>query len=285
MPRCDVVDSFKDIKASWSLGEKVRTVFRNSVVNALSFGRSIAASSNWIRFPYYHHVFDDERRGFERHLTYLKNYGDFLALDTVVEMLESNMSINGRFFCVTFDDGLKSCFDNALPVLAEMNIPATFFLVTELIADTSLGETRVCRPLHTALTYCYEYLIWSECAQMLRAGMTIGSHTLSHARLYALDESQTRHQLVLSKNIIERKLGIECKHFACPWGQVGKHFDIRDAKIAREAGYRSFLTTHRGRNQWGTSPFALSRDHLYANWSVYQLRYFFSLRETQDIEI
>lgn len=270
------IDSFEDLRVFWSLRTKIRTALRDSIVFVLSLGRSIDNSSNWIRFPFYHHVFRDERRGFERQLDYLMNNGDFLSLDRAVELLERNEPINGRFFCITFDDGLRSCYDHALPILAERKIPAAFFIVTENIADTSMGEIRICKRLHPGLPYSYEYLTWSECAEMLKAGMTIGSHTCSHAKLNDLNANEVRRQFTESKKAIEEKLEIECKHFACPWGVAGTYFDNRDVDIAKEVGYRSFLTTQRGENQRGCSPFALKRDHMYANWSNYQLKYFLS---------
>jgi peptidoglycan/xylan/chitin deacetylase (PgdA/CDA1 family) len=271
-----IIDSFKDFNDFWSLRTRVRIALRSPVVFVLSLGRSIDGTSDWICFPYYHHVFKDERRGFERQLDYLKNNGDFLSLDKTVDLLGGNEPIHGRFFCITFDDGLRSCYDHALPILAERKIPAAFFVVTEHIADTSIGESRVFRRLHPGLQYGYEYLTWGECAVMLRSGMTIGSHTCSHTKLTGLNSSEARSQLINSKKAIEEKLGIECKHFACPWGIPGKYFSDRDVSIAKEVGFRSFLTTQRGKNRKGSSPFAIRRDHMYANWSNYQLKYFLS---------
>lgn len=273
--RNEQINSIDDLRAYWSLRTKIRTTLRDLSVSVLSLNRSIDNSSGWIRFPYYHHVFEDERRGFERQLDYLGNNGDFIPLDKAVELLESNEAISGRFFCITFDDGLRCCYDHALPILTEREIPATFFIVTGNTADTSIGETRICRQLHPGLPYSYEYLTWSECAEMLKAGMTIGSHTCSHAKLNDLNADEIRCQLAESKEAIEKKLEVECKHFACPWG-ISTYFDNRAMDIAKEVGYRSFLMAQRGKSQVGSSPFAVRRDHMYAYWSNSQLRYFLS---------
>jgi peptidoglycan/xylan/chitin deacetylase (PgdA/CDA1 family) len=271
-----IIDSFEDFKAYWSLPTRIRTVLKDSIIFVLSLGRSIDHTSDWIRFPYYHHVFNDERRGFECQLDYLRNNGDFLSLDRVIELLERKEPIKGRFFCITFDDGLRSCYDNAFPILAERKIPAAFFIVTENTAAPSVVEGRFCKREASSMPYFYEYLTWSECAEMLKAGMTIGSHTSSHVKLADLNANEVRRQLIESKKAIEEKLGTECKHFACPWGRPGKDFNNRDVNIAKEVGYRSFLTTRRGKNQSGSSPFVLMRDHIHANWKNYQLRYFLS---------
>src|SRR5690349_7228733 len=39
----------------------------------------------------------------------------------------------GNYVAVTFDDGLQSTIDNALPVLKDRQIPATLFIVTEAL--------------------------------------------------------------------------------------------------------------------------------------------------------
>jgi len=272
-----IIKSWRDFVSTWSLGFRVRTLLRDSVVSISPLGRSMGRGANGIRFPYYHHVFSDERRGFARHLDTMSNYGDFISLDGAVEMLEFGERIDGCYFCITFDDGIRCCHDGAMPILAERGIPAAFFIVTDYTADTDAGESRVCRPLHARVPYRYEYLTWRECRAMLDAGMTIGSHTCSHVRLIDLNEDDVRRQLRESKRMIENKLGIECRHFACPWGGPGKDFHVqRDVNIARELGYRSFLTTQRGTNPDGRSPFAICRDNMFASWENAQLRYFLS---------
>ena len=165
-----------------------------------------------------------------------------------------------------------------MPILVEWKIPAAFFIITDYTADTDAGKPRACRPLHARVTYQHEYLTWQECRAMLDAGMIIGSHTCSHACLMDLDEDGVRWQLRESKRTIEEKLGVECRHLACPWGGAGKDFQPKhDVDIAQEIGYKSFLTTRRGINEKGCSPFAIRRDNMYANWGNYQLRYFLSL--------
>jgi peptidoglycan/xylan/chitin deacetylase (PgdA/CDA1 family) len=273
-----IARSFRDIKSTWNAGVRLRTAVRDLAVNALAVSRSIDRTTDWIRFPYYHHVFEDERAGFARQLDYLKGFGEFVTLDRAVEMLSSQEPIRGRYFCVTFDDGIKCSYDCAFPVLAERGIPAAFFVVTDYVADDANGAARVAGPLHAASGFDYEYVTWRECAIMARNGMTIGSHTCSHRRLSDIGEEELHLQLQDSRKAIEGRLGAECRHFAAPWGIPGADFQAeRDVAAARAAGYRSFLTTRRGRMIAGGSPFAINRDHTLAAWSNAQLRYLFSL--------
>ena len=98
------VDLYQDFISSQSFLWRIRNILRDKVVTTFSIGASIKNSSNWIRFPYYHHVFDDERTGFENQLDYLRQFGDFIKLESAIDLIKSGHNFKGRYFCVTFDE-------------------------------------------------------------------------------------------------------------------------------------------------------------------------------------
>lgn len=269
---------YNDFIAHISLGRRMRNVVRDGAVTMASVGCSIKRSSGWIRFPYYHHVFEDELAGFSRQLEYLGRFGDFISLSDAVGMLEKSDSIDGNYFCITFDDGFKNNATNAAPILLDKGIPAAFFLVTDLIGTNIERDRARLLKFFNSGQVLIEFLNWQDCRQLANAGMVIGSHTVHHVRLSELDEGGVMDELITSKETIEMNLGRPCMHFCSPFGIPEKDFDSkRDPILARESGYRSMLTTKRGANRTGGSPFMIKRDHLLANWSIHQLRYFFSL--------
>ena len=73
------IRTYAEFTSHFGNTSRLRTIFRDAAILALSVGRNISSSSNWIRFPYYHHVFDDERYGFTRQLNYLRDFGEFFA--------------------------------------------------------------------------------------------------------------------------------------------------------------------------------------------------------------
>ena len=122
-----------------------------------------------------------------------------------------------------------------------------------------------------------EFLTWEDCKEIKNMGMIIGSHTTNHAHLIDQSEETLMHIFAESKKKIEVNLGVPCEHFACTWGIPGKDFIVgRENKLVEEIGYKDFLTTLRGANKAGTDPFFIRRDHVLANWEIFQLRYFFS---------
>lgn len=271
------VKTYRQFRSSESLRERTRTVLRDSAITVLSARKSVPRSS-WVRFPYYHHVFDDQRAGFEAHLRWMKKVATPISLDDAVAMLDSDAPVDGRYFCVTFDDGYKNCLTNALPILVEQDVPAAFFIPTAFVGagDEERNVSLLGRiaAYDRALT---EFLDWEDCRQLSAAGMTVGSHTVGHPRLIELTAEEVEHELLASKQTIEQQLGGECRHFSSPRGRPDLDFVAdRDPRIAAKVGYRSFLTTQRATVHRRQDPMRIHRDHVIASWSVHQLRYFFS---------
>lgn len=271
------VRRYRDFVAGRPALARLRERFRDAAVLALSVGRSPTRRSGWIRFPFYHHVFDDEREGFRRQLEFMAGLGDFIGLDDAVAMMESGDPIDGRYFCVTFDDGFKNWITNAVPILLDKTVPAAFFVVTRYIGTSVEKDRDLLRGFYSTRDRVVEFLDWDDCRRMAKAGMTIGSHTVNHVHLAALDEAAVEAELKGSKETIEAELGQPCRHFCCPFGRRNVDFlPQRDPRIARRVGYRSFLSGHRGATTRGASPMMIRRDHLLAGWDNRQLRYFFS---------
>lgn len=82
-------------------------------------------------------------------------------------------------------------------------------------------------------------LSWSMLLEMHRGGITIGSHTRSHAVLSREDPAQLHEEAAGSRRHLERRLGLAVEHFAYPDGGFD---DVAVAAVAR-AGYRFAYTT------------------------------------------
>ena len=258
----------------------LRAAARKSVIRFLSAFSRMNSKKEWIILPYYHYVLDDEKWGFAEQLKFMRQHGDFLTLDDAVAAMQQPAGIGGRYFCVTFDDGFRNCFTNALPILVEHKCPAAFFVPTDYIGLEIERDWDVLRAFYerTAYRVPFDFLNWDQCRQMHAARMTIGSHTCSHPRLSEVSRAEAERQLRVSREVIERELGHPCRHFSCTWGRPNIDFDVAvHPEMARQAGYVSFLTTQRGRNYPASSPLFVRRDHALAGDCVYVLRYFFSI--------
>lgn len=272
--------TYAEFTAGRSWRTPVRAALRDAALRLLVMGRDIDGTTNWIRFPYYHHVFSDERTAFAHQLDYLKRFGEFVSLDDAVSLVAGGDAIDGRYFALSFDDGLKSCRDGAVPILAERGIPAAFYVVTDMIGrrlDPGEGPARAVFGFKGRDTFL-EFLGWDDCRAMAAGGMTIASHGRRHARLSTLDAEAALAEMTQSKQAIEAEIGAECRHFCPPYGIPERDLDLeRDGELARRAGYRSMAIGWRGATRRGADPFSLRRDHLIAGWGLHQVRYFLSL--------
>jgi peptidoglycan/xylan/chitin deacetylase (PgdA/CDA1 family) len=76
-------------------------------------------------------------------------------------------------------------------------------------------------------------------AELTRAGVTVGSHTASHALLTQESRDRVRDELRGSRRALERRLGAPVRHFAYPDGR----FDAGVVEEVAAAGYRTAFTT------------------------------------------
>jgi peptidoglycan/xylan/chitin deacetylase (PgdA/CDA1 family) len=140
---------------------------------------------------------------------------------------------------LTFDDGTRDFVDNALPVLQELDITATLFIVAGKV-----GGRRDWDPLHGDPLAPVPLLDSDELRHLRAQGFTIGSHTYSHRWLPAssarghsgpgLSASQARREVLLSREVLSALIGEPVRWFAYPY--LGA--DSRGYELVREAGYR-----------------------------------------------
>jgi peptidoglycan/xylan/chitin deacetylase (PgdA/CDA1 family) len=106
--------------------------------------------------------------------------------------------------------------------------------VGRLIAALDDGE-----PIPPARRAELRAMSWEMLAELRRAGVVVGSHTVSHRTLPNQPESEIVAELVESKRTLDRRLGGETLHLAYPGGQ----FCPFCVESAHAAGYRYAYTT------------------------------------------
>jgi peptidoglycan/xylan/chitin deacetylase (PgdA/CDA1 family) len=126
---------------------------------------------------------------------------------------------------ITFDDGYRDNYENALPLLAERKMVAMFFVVTDFMDEE--------RP---------EYLTWDMARAMRDAGMFIESHGRNHVSLAGKDADYLVWQALGSLETIEYELGVRPRFVSYPAGE----YDELTKEIFQSAGYWAGLTTAQG---------------------------------------
>lgn len=119
-----------------------------------------------------------------------------------------------KYVMLTFDDGLQGNHRHALPLLKQYGFKAVFF-----INVGSVGSDR--------------FMTWVELRELIKAGMSVQSHALSHRPLQTLSDEEVRKELFESKKILEKNLNTEVTAISFPHGS----YDQSTARLARQAGY------------------------------------------------
>jgi peptidoglycan/xylan/chitin deacetylase (PgdA/CDA1 family) len=88
-------------------------------------------------------------------------------------------------------------------------------------------------------------LSWAMLAEMQRGGITVGSHTRTHALLTRESASRMLEETAGARRDLEERLATPVRHFAYPDGA----FDAETVEAVAQAGYRFAYTTchHRDR--------------------------------------
>lgn len=84
----------------------------------------------------------------------------------------------------------------------------------------------------------FRMLDWDMLAEMAANGMTVGSHTRTHALLADETPEVLRDEVVGSRHVLEQRLGLPIYHFAYPDGQ----FNAQAIQAVADAGYRTAYT-------------------------------------------
>lgn len=191
---------------------------------------------------------------FRRQMDYLKRHGfTTITLSDFVERLKTDKPFGEKTFALTFDDGFKSVYQIAFPILSELNFTATIFLTTSHMGQAALWELG--EKDKKAGVYRLPLLSWDEVEEMHRHGFAFESHGSRHMRLTRLHPALVRKDVEKSKRTIEDKLGAPCRLFCYPYGD----FDESVRQIVQKAGFEGAVTALFGRNSKNTDLYALRR--------------------------
>jgi peptidoglycan/xylan/chitin deacetylase (PgdA/CDA1 family) len=139
-------------------------------------------------------------------------------------------------FVITVDDCFASAYTHIFPLLTKAGFPAVLFPVAGMVGRNG-------------------WVSWRELDEMRRAGMEIGSHTMTHANLTAIPLDELNRELGESKKLLEDKLGAQVKFLSLPGGYRGPAVTA----AAIEAGYEAICGSTFGYNRYGWDRYALKR--------------------------
>jgi peptidoglycan/xylan/chitin deacetylase (PgdA/CDA1 family) len=206
-------------------GARVPILMYHSVSDSL-FGKS---------HPYYQ--INCSPPVFARQMRWLRRNGyRTLNLTQMWTAMETGQDV-AKTVVITFDDGYRDFYTDAFDAMRQCGFSATIFLATDRIQNTPVRIDGV------------DYLTWSEVAELHKAGIQFGSHTVSHPDLRSLSPEQIEYELGCSKETIEQKLGAPVESFSYPFAfpEEDKTFTQFLVGILENLGFENGVSTIIGR--------------------------------------
>jgi peptidoglycan/xylan/chitin deacetylase (PgdA/CDA1 family) len=117
---------------------------------------------------------------------------------------------------LTFDDGFRNFFEHALPILQEFGYPATVFLVSGYIGGRNDWPTQPSQPYVPTI----DLMSWSDVEQIVRLGIGLGAHTITHPYLSRLGAEGIEREMADGKARLEDRAGRKIDAFAYPYGDI-----------------------------------------------------------------
>lgn len=175
---------------------------------------------------------------FARQMEKVAAFCRVLRLDEALEGLEKGASQH-PLAALTFDDGTSDFLHNGLPILSRLGLPATLYVSAGLVGTEG-------------------YLSWSELDEVLKAGVGVQSHGVTHRSLGRLPRSGVQGEVGESRKVLEDRLGQRVTSFAYPYGTV-QDFNALAKEELRRAGYETACTSVNGLNERETDRLELRR--------------------------
>jgi peptidoglycan/xylan/chitin deacetylase (PgdA/CDA1 family) len=226
----------------------------------------------------------------------LKRRYPVVPLSRVVSSLAQGETLR-KAVVVTFDDGYRNNARYAAPVLKRLGLPYAVFVATAYVesgrwiplnqvywlwsegrmtqdemaqtrkqlrsrqpgeAGPSVAHYAPLPPVSVAAEESFAMLSWDEIREMARAGAEFGSHTHTHCNMAVASEREQETELMVSKQLLESKLGSAVSLFAYPYGHAEQMSETARANVIR-AGYDCALSAEYGLATGRSDRFSLPR--------------------------
>jgi peptidoglycan/xylan/chitin deacetylase (PgdA/CDA1 family) len=189
---------------------------------------------------------------FESQMAYLQKNGyRVIPLSSIHSFLKGEAALPRKAVVITIDDGYRSSYELAYPILKKYDFPATLFVYSDFVGSK-------------------DALSWNEIKEMIRSELVdIQPHSKSHASMTKRlpNESTEAYQKRVADEIripsqqIKKALGIPLHTFAYPFG------DTNDFLVSqlKNADYSAGVTVKAGGNPAFAYPFMLRRTMIYGD--------------------
>jgi len=192
---------------------------------------------------------------FEQQMRFLKENGyRVITMDEFFGFLDFQSQIPKKSVVITMDDGWRSAYEIAFPILKKYGYPATLFVYTDLIFQSD------------------KTLDWNLIAEMSKNGIDVQCHSKTHRNLDRRESRESfreyfeavKKELTESAKIVKRRLNKDVRYLAYPYGDTN-HLVVA---LVVKLGYQGAFTVERESNPFFVDPYRIKRSMIYGNFDL-----------------
>ena len=216
--------------------------FAAQTIDKTMQGDSNLSSGNSSATILIYHRFGEERypttnvsvERFREQMLYLReNSYRVLPLQKLLSLLSTGKAFPAKTVAITIDDGYKSVYETAWPVLKEFGYPFTVFLYVKATDNKH-----------------WDYMDWNQVRELQTAGVDFQDHGYAHHRFGSRPQEMNEEEYIAwirddftkSSTLIEKELGYKPTMLAYPYGEYNRVV----VKTAKELGFTSLFSQDPG---------------------------------------
>lgn len=186
---------------------------------------------------------------FREQMSYLKKNCEVIGIERLLSEERKKQKV-----VITFDDGYRDNYLNAYPILKELGLPGTIFLITGMI------NTDKKRPRYQDMP-APDMLSWDEVYEMSHNGISLGAHTITHPHLSKLAYEDQKKEIWGSiRTLVPTgpEVSVSQLLFCYPYGD----YNSDTLRILKELGVKLAFTIKPGINSEKVNPLELRRTEI-----------------------
>ena len=183
---------------------------------------------------------------FEEQMKLLHDWGyTTITTELLVQAINEGVELPQRPIILTFDDGHLNNYTVAYPIMKQYGFSGILYIVGEYMGVP-------------------DYINATQLREMAQDGWEVGSHSMNHLDLTALDREQQQYEIAGSREFLEVGLGVPIQTFAYPFG----NYDQTVINLTYSAGYVAAMGTGYTYDQGPLNLLALQRRGVNGNHDI-----------------
>lgn len=189
---------------------------------------------------------------FEEQMQLLHNWGyQTITLEMLEKAINDGAELPSRPMLITFDDGNINNYTTAFPIMQKYGFTGVMYIVGSYLGAELFMDA-------------------GQIQEMVAAGWEVGSHSMRHRDLTTLDESEMKFEIIQSRKVLERELGVPVRSFAYPFGL----FNSDAVNLTNAAGYTTAMSLGSSSDQGTWNVFALQRRDVSGRYDLKKFAFF-----------